>query len=597
MTDMTRTSSPLAARPGASGDKADRACLLDSLRGAFSGRMMTEPADTDAFLWDYRRRWHGPALAVVQPDTPADVAAVVRWCRDHDHVVVPQGGNTGLTGASVPQGPTDLPTGTEESVDSGSGRGMGLAASMLAVGAGAAAAVGMPIATGVGVGIALAAGVGVAAALGVGSRPRGAEGAETTGPRVDAGGAKACTSSTGPRHHRPAVLLSLTRLNRVRRVDPVDNTMVVEAGCTLRAAQQAAEAHDRVFPLSLASEGSCTVGGNLATNAGGVQVLRYGTMRELCLGLEVVTADGEIWDGLSGLRKNNTGYDLRDLFIGSEGTLGIITAAVLKLHPRPRGRVVALASVTSTEQALALLAHAQSRLAGGLTAFELISRAALSLVLKHMRGSRLPLTALADWQVLVEVSSLKGENDARTGLETMLAEASESGLLTDAAVSMSVAQFRQFWALRENISAAQTAEGRNIKHDISVPISRIGEFLRAAEHAIRAEFPQAQPIVFGHMGDGNLHFNVTPGARHAAAYDDDFARMEAAINRITHDCVAAHGGAISAEHGIGVLRRAELARYKQPVELQMMRAIKQALDPHDRMNPGKLLPDELRDDK
>ncbi|MDO4232236.1 MAG: FAD-binding oxidoreductase [Lautropia sp.] len=547
---MPRTPAFPPPQDGASdGQPGGTATLLTSLRGAFSGRILTEPADTDAFLWDYRRRWHGPAFAVVQPDTPADVAAVVRWCRDHDHVVVPQGGNTGLTGASVPQ--AQGTAGTDRSAD-------------MMASAGQLASVSRPAAT-----------------ASDATCSAGQPAADRHPPAND----------TKQAPHRPAVLLSLTRLNRVRRVDPIDSTMVVEAGCTLLAAQQAAEAHDRLFPLSLASEGSCTVGGNLATNAGGVQVLRYGTMRELCLGLEVVTADGEIWNGLSGLRKNNTGYDLRDLFIGSEGTLGIITAAVLKLHPCPRGRVAALASVTSAEQALALLAHAQSRLASELTAFELISRAALSLVLKHMPGSRLPLAALADWQVLLEVSSLKGEDEARTGLEAMLAEASEAGLLTDAAVSMSVAQFRQFWALRENISAAQTAEGRNIKHDISVPISRIGEFLRAAEHAIRAEFPQAQPIVFGHLGDGNLHFNVTPGARHAAAYDDDFTQKEAAINRITHDCVAAHGGAISAEHGIGVLRRTELARYKQPLELQMMRAIKQALDPQNRMNPGKLLPE------
>lgn len=545
---MPRTPAFPPTPDDASKGRPDGPEMLASLRGAFSGRMLTEPADTDAFLWDYRRRWHGPALAVVQPDTVADVAAVVRWCRDHDHVVVPQGGNTGLTGASVPQPQGE--TGTGGSADMMAG-----AAQSASVSRPAAAAPGTPCPTG--------------------------QPAAECHPPVD---------DTKHPPHRPAVLLSLTRLNRVRQVDAIDSTMVVEAGCTLLAAQQAAEAQNRLFPLSLASEGSCTVGGNLATNAGGVQVLRYGTMRELCLGLEVVTADGEIWNGLSGLRKNNTGYDLRDLFIGSEGTLGIITAAVLKLYPRPRGQVVALAGLDSPDQALALLAHAQSRLAGELTAFELISREALALVLKHMPGSRLPLPDLADWQVLLEVSSLRGEDEARDGLEAMLAEAMDAGLLRDAAVAASMAQFRQFWALREGISAAQTAEGRNIKHDISVPVSRIGQFLQAAENAIRARFPQAHPIVFGHLGDGNLHFNVVPGARHAAAYDDDFAQMEAAINRITHDCVAAHGGAISAEHGIGVLRRAELARYKQPLELRMMRAIKQALDPDDRMNPGKLLP-------
>lgn len=486
-TPVTPATTPAAAAPAAS-------ALLASLRAAFAGRMLTDPADTASFLKDYRRRWGGEALAVVQPDSTADVAAVVRWCRTHGHAVVPQGGNTGLTGAGVPGQPP-----------------------------------------------------------------------------------------------RPTVLLSLTRMQHVRQVDPINNTMVVDAGCTLLAAQQAAEAHRRLFPLSLASEGACTVGGNLATNAGGVQVLRYGNMRELCLGLEVVTADGEIWDGLTALRKNNTGYDLRDLFIGSEGTLGVITGAVLKLFPRPAGRAVAMAGLDSPTQALALLAHAQSRLAGELTAFELISSAAMALVLKHIPGSRPPLARACDWYVLLETSSLHSDMAARAGLEAMLAEALEQSLLNDVTVATSITQARQLWALRENISAAQTAEGHNIKHDISVPVSGIDDFIRQADEAIHAAHPQARLIVFGHLGDGNLHFNVAPGAHHASAYDEDFVRMEARINRITHDVVAAHRGAISAEHGIGVLRRDELPRYKQPVEMRLMRAIKAALDPDNRMNPGKLL--------
>lgn len=483
-----------ASTPPAGDAHQDQAGLRASLRAAFGGRMLVEPADTAPFLEDYRRRWGGEALAVVQPDSTADVAAVVRWCRAHGHAVVPQGGNTGLTGAGVPG-----------------------------------------------------------------------------------------------QSSRPTVLLSLSRLRQVRQVDPIDNTMVVEAGCTLLVARQAAEAQGRLFPLSLASEGSCTVGGNLATNAGGVQVLCYGNMRELCLGLEVVTASGEIWDGLTALRKNNTGYDLRDLFIGSEGTLGVITAAVLKLFPRPAGQAVAMAGLDSPEQALALLAHARGRLAGELTAFELISSAAMALVLRHVAGSRLPLAGQHDWYVLLETASLHSEMAARAGLEAMLAEALEQSLLTDVVVATSITQARQFWALRENISVAQTAEGRNIKHDISVPVSRIGAFIRHASAAIHAAHPQARPIIFGHLGDGNLHFNVVPGACHASAYDADFVQMEARINRITHDAVAAHRGAISAEHGIGVLRRDELPRYKQPVELRMMQAIKAALDPDGLMNPGKLL--------
>ena len=510
--------------------------LLASLRAVFSGRMVSDPAEMVPWLRDYRQRWGGPALAVVQPDSTADVAAVVRWCVEHDAVIVPQGGNTGLTGASVPLGvpPSRLPSG---------------------------------------------------------ARPASTDKAPSDAP--DPSQAQAA-GNTGTRP-RPVILLSLSRMQQIRSVDALASTMVVEAGCTLQAAQEAAAAHGRLFPLSLASEGSCTIGGNLATNAGGVQVLRYGNMRELCLGLEVVTADGQVWHGLNRLRKNNTGYDLRDLFIGAEGTLGIITAAVLKLYPQPAGQVAALVQLESPEQALALLAQAQGRLAAELTAFELISDAAMQLVLKNIPGSRLPFEASpADaplpWYVLLEVSSLHSEPAAQEGLEAVLSEALADGRVQDAVISQSLAQFEQLWALRENISAAQSHEGKNIKHDISVPISRIGEFIEAASRQIRQAYPDARLIVFGHLGDGNLHFNVAPHARFAQHYDEAFARDEALVNRLVHDLVAAYEGAISAEHGIGVLRQAELVRYKQPLELQMMRAIKQALDPQDRMNPGKLLP-------
>ncbi len=498
--------------------------------------MVSAPAEMVPWLRDYRQRWGGPALAVVQPDSTADVAAVVRWCVDHDAVIVPQGGNTGLTGASVPLA-DPRPAPRPEARPTSPGKVLSDA-------------------------------------------PDPSQ-ARTTG------GADA--------QPRPVILLSLSRMQRVRSVDALASTMVVEAGCTLQAAQEAAAAHDRLFPLSLASEGSCTIGGNLATNAGGVQVLRYGNMRELCLGLEVVMADGQIWNGLNRLRKNNTGYDLRDLFIGAEGTLGIITAAVLKLYPQPAGQVAALVRLESPEQALALLAQAQGRLAAELTAFELISDAAMQLVLKNIPGSRLPFEASpADaplpWYVLLEVSSLHSEQAAQEGLEAVLSEALADGLVQDAVISQSLAQFEQLWALRENISAAQSHEGKNIKHDISVPISRIGEFIDMASRQLRQAYPDAQLIVFGHLGDGNLHFNVAPHARFAQHYDEAFARDEARVNRLVHDLVAAYEGAISAEHGIGVLRQTELVRYKQPLELQMMRAIKQALDPLDRMNPGKLLP-------
>ena len=488
------------------------------------------------WLRDYRQRWGGTALAVVQPDSTADVAAVVRWCVDHDAVVVPQGGNTGLTGASVP--------------------------------------LGVPLSR-----------------LPSGAPPASADKAPSDAPDPS----QARSTGGADVQPRPVILLSLSRMQQVRSVDALASTMVVEAGCTLQAAQEAAAAHGRLFPLSLASEGSCTIGGNLATNAGGVQVLRYGNMRELCLGLEVVTADGQVWHGLNRLRKNNTGYDLRDLFIGAEGTLGIITAAVLKLYPQPAGQVAALVQLESPDQALALLAQAQGRLAAELTAFELISDAAMQLVLKNIPGSRLPFEAYpADaplpWYVLLEVSSLHSEQAAQEGLEAVLSEALADGRVRDAVISQSLAQFEQLWALRENISAAQSHEGKNIKHDISVPISRIGEFIEAASRQIRQAYPEARLIVFGHLGDGNLHFNVVPHARFAQHYDEAFARDEAQVNRLVHDLVAAYEGAISAEHGIGVLRQTELVRYKQPLELQMMRAIKQALDPLDRMNPGKLLP-------
>ena len=506
--------------------------LLASLRAVFSGRMVSDPAEMVPWLRDYRQRWGGPALAVVQPDSTADVAAVVRWCVEHDAVIVPQGGNTGLTGASVPLADPRTTPRPE-------------------------------------------------------ARPASTDKAPSDAP--DPSQAQAA-GNTGTRP-RPVILLSLSRMQQIRSVDALASTMVVEAGCTLQAAQEAAAAHGRLFPLSLASEGSCTIGGNLATNAGGVQVLRYGNMRELCLGLEVVTADGQVWHGLNRLRKNNTGYDLRDLFIGAEGTLGIITAAVLKLYPQPAGQVAALVQLESPEQALALLAQAQGRLAAELTAFELISDAAMQLVLKNIPGSRLPFEASpADaplpWYVLLEVSSLHSEQAAQEGLEAVLSEALADGRVQDAVISQSLAQFEQLWALRENISAAQSHEGKNIKHDISVPISRIGEFIEAASRQIRQAYPDARLIVFGHLGDGNLHFNVAPHARFAQHYDEAFARDEAQV----HDLVAAYEGAISAEHGIGVLRQAELVRYKQPLELQMMRAIKQALDPQDRMNPGKLLP-------
>jgi FAD/FMN-containing dehydrogenase len=383
------------------------------------------------------------------------------------------------------------------------------------------------------------------------------------------------------------IVLSLARLNRVRGVDPVNGTITVEAGVALQTVQAAAAEAGRLFPLSLASEGSCTIGGNLATNAGGVAVLRYGNARELCLGLEVVTPQGELWDGLRALRKNNTGYDLRDLYIGSEGTLGVITAAVMKLYPLPAARIVAFAATPTPAAAVALLQLAQARLGATLTAFELVSGPALSLVLKHRPGARAPFGQAGPWNVLIELSAPLDEIQGRADLESLLNAAFEADLATDAVVSASLAQAEALWTLREGTSEAQSAEGRSIKHDISVPISRIAQFIEEGQRALLAIEPNARPITFGHLGDGNLHFNVqAPGGGDGEA----FMALQAAMNLAIHDMVNAYGGSISAEHGLGLLRRDEAIRYRSPLETQLMRTIKQALDPLNLMNPGKVLP-------
>ncbi len=383
------------------------------------------------------------------------------------------------------------------------------------------------------------------------------------------------------------IVLSLARLNRVRAVDAVNGTMTVEAGVILQAAQQAALAAGRLFPLSLAAEGSCTVGGNLATNAGGVAVLRYGNARELCLGLEVVTPQGELWDGLRGLRKNNTGYDLRDLYIGSEGTLGVITAAVMKLYPLPAAKVVAFAAVETPDAAVALLQLSQARLGSTLTAFELVSQPALGLVLTHRPGARAPFERPSPWNVLIELSAPLDETEGRADLEALLAAAFEAGLATDAVISSSLAQAEALWTLREGIGEAQSAEGKSIKHDIALPISRIAQFIEAGQSALLAIEPNCRPITFGHLGDGNLHFNVqAPEGGDGTV----FMQLQAAMNLAIHDLVHAYDGSISAEHGLGRLRRDEAIRYRSDLETRLMRTIKQALDPRNLMNPGKVLP-------
>jgi FAD/FMN-containing dehydrogenase len=382
------------------------------------------------------------------------------------------------------------------------------------------------------------------------------------------------------------VLLSLTRMNRVRGIDSANLTLTVEAGCVLQTVQETAAGQGFLFPLSLAAEGSCTIGGNLATNAGGTQVLRYGNARELCLGLEVVTAQGEVWDGLAGLRKDNTGYDLRDLFIGSEGTLGVITAATLKLYPQPAARTTALASLPSLEAAVSLLQLAQSRLGAGLTGFEVMNRFSLALVRKHFPQLRQPLPE-AEWTVLLEQSDTESESHARSLFEGLLESALENGLISDAAVAESIEQSRAMWHLRESIPLAQPEEGPNIKHDISIPVSRIPAFVAATDVALQVAHPGTRSVNFGHLGDGNLHYNLqAPVGVDGAAF---LREHEHSVNTVVYDAVMAHGGSISAEHGVGSLKRDELAQRKSPVALQMMRAIKQALDPQGVMNPGRML--------
>jgi FAD/FMN-containing dehydrogenase len=446
--------------------------------------------DLSAYERDWRRRWHGKALAVVKPGSTSEVAAVVRACAAHGVAVVPQGGNTGLVGGGVP----------------------------------------------------------------------------------DASGTQ--------------VVLSLQRLNRIRDLDEANLTLTAEAGCVLQTLQEAAQARGLLFPLSLAAEGSCTIGGNLASNAGGTQVLRWGNARELCLGLEVVTAAGEVWEGLTGLRKDNTGYDLRDLIIGSEGTLGIITAATLKLAPAPAASTTALAACTSLADCVTLLKLARSRLGAGLTGFEAMGRFALDLVVRHFPSLPNPLPA-APWTVLLELSDTEGEATARERFESLLGRALEAGIVVDAVVAESLAQSQALWQVRESIPLAQSEEGLNIKHDIALPVSAIAEYVARTDAALTARWPGVRLVNFGHLGDGNLHYNVqAPVGIDAARF---LAEHEHAVNAVVFDALLPYGGSFSAEHGIGQLKRHDLAARKSPVALAMMRSIKAALDPQGVLNPGRVL--------
>ncbi|WP_342617007.1 FAD-binding oxidoreductase [Rhodoferax sp. GW822-FHT02A01] len=383
------------------------------------------------------------------------------------------------------------------------------------------------------------------------------------------------------------LVLSLTRMNKIRTLDAANLTVTVEAGCVLQTLQQACEAQGFLFPLSLAAEGSCTIGGNLGTNAGGTQVVRYGNTRELCLGLEVVTAQGEIWSGLTGLRKDNTGYDLRHLFIGSEGTLGVITAATMKMVPMPAAMLTAFASVPSLDAAVELLGLAHKTLSAGLTGFEVMGDFALSLVRKHFPQQHIPFDGEDPYCVVLEVSDHDSEAHARTLLETLLEEALQDGCVLDAVVAESLAQARALWHIRESIPLAQAQEGLNIKHDISIAVSRIPDFVRETDAQIAQAFPGARMVAYGHLGDGNLHYNVqAPEGSDAEAFLRD---QEKPMNALVYDQVDRYNGSISAEHGIGSLKREKLAEHKSPVALGLMRSIKQALDPQNLMNPGRML--------
>jgi FAD/FMN-containing dehydrogenase len=443
------------------------------------------------YLVDWRGAYRGPAMLVARPATTAEVAECMRVCAQAGIAVVPQGGNTGLVGGSVPR-----------------------------------------------------------------------------------------SSDTR------CILLSLERMNAVRRLDALDFTITVEAGCVLKSIQKAAEDADRFFPLSLAAEGSCQIGGNLSTNAGGIQVLRYGMARDLVLGLEVVLPDGEIWNGLNGLRKDNTGYDLKHLFIGAEGTLGIITAAVLKLFPRPRAIETAFIAVRDPAAAIELLSRMRAGTGDAVTAFELIDRAILDLVYANVAGNSDPLAQRHAWYVLTESFGAEGSSGLRDAVERVLGQAMEDGLVIDAAMAESHAQRQAFWKIREDMAEAQKHEGVPIRHDVAVTVSRVPEFLDRAIPACRAALPDARIVAFGHAGDGNIHFNLLPPrGGDPRGFQDEMAR----INRVVHDIVVDMGGSISAEHGIGLLRRDELAHYKPSLALETMRLLKRTLDPRNLLNPGKVL--------
>jgi FAD/FMN-containing dehydrogenase len=409
-------------------------------------------------------------------------------------------------------------------------------------------------------------------------------------PLVPQGGNTGLVGGGVPDATGRQVVLSTRRMNRVREVDALNLSITVEAGCTLHEVQQAAAAHDLLFPLSLASEGQCTIGGNLATNAGGTQVLRYGTARELCLGLEVVTAQGEIWDGLRALRKDNAGYALRELYIGSEGTLGLITAATLRLFPRPRAQACALVACADLPMCVELLAAARAAFDARLCGFEAMNQASTSLVRRHFAdlcaGWPQALEA-APWLVLMDLGDVQPSTRLDDDLQAFLHAQQEQGRIGGALLAHSLAQQRALWQMRESISSAQSLEGLNVKHDIALPVSRLADFVSDTTARVLSQWPGVRPITFGHLGDGNLHYNFqAPPGDDPAAF---LARHEPAINALVFERVRAHGGSIAAEHGIGLLRRDALVRHAPPAALGTMRAIKRALDPQDLFNPGRVV--------
>ncbi|MBZ5761026.1 MULTISPECIES: FAD-binding oxidoreductase [Rhizobium] len=389
-----------------------------------------------------------------------------------------------------------------------------------------------------------------------------------------------------PRDNGADVIVSLERMNRIREVDAFAGIMVVDGGCILADVQKAAEDCGRLFPLSLGSEGSCRIGGNLATNAGGTAVLAYGNMRQLCLGLEVVLPTGEIWNGLRRLKKDNTGYDLRDLFIGAEGTLGIITGAVLKLFPQPLGHQVAFAGLRSVEDALSLFRNASGLCGPALTGFELMPRIGVEFTVRHIDGVRDPLETVHPWYVLIDISTSDSAETAERMMSALLEKGFEAGLVQDATIASSQAQQKALWHMRESMSGAQKPEGGSIKHDVSVPVSQIPEFMHEAEQAVMAAMPGARICAFGHMGDGNIHYNIS---QPVGADKAEFIGRWREMNRIVHGLVLKHEGSISAEHGIGQLKRDELASIRPEIEMELMRRIKKSFDPAGIMNPGKVV--------